>query len=436
MRICASLNSYDERDLISKADMAEVRLDLLNKIPDIPDKEMIVTYRGNIDLSILPKEFNGMIDIGENKRPSTSAKIIASHHDFDGTPSADDILDRLNSMDSDISKGAYAVNSFTDLHNIHRAASSIKKEHVILGMGEFGTITRIRQSLLGNEFTFAYVNKPTAPGQLSLNEMSRLNDNCIITGIVGDPVSRSMSPMMHNAAMRKTGVNGIYLKFETNDLAHIEDVIREYNIRGMNVTIPHKERIIEHLDSVDKISEEVGAVNTVVNDNGKLKGYNTDLDGIDKALITAGFDAEGKRALIMGSGGAARACTYYLMNKGCHVTVTGRDPKKIEGFSKETGCEFKPKESAAVLTYDLIVNCTPIGMYAEGEYPVSMDQLTRHHTVFDMVYGRRTDMIVKAEEASSVIAHGEDMLAGQGSVSFGLWTGINDQFRTMREVLK
>ena len=124
------------------------------------------------------------------------------------------------------------------------------------------------------------------------------------------------------------------------------------------------------------------------------------------------------------------------MNKGCHVTVTGRDPEKIKRFSKETGCEFKPKESAAVLTYDLIVNCTPVGMYAEGEYPVSMDQLTRHHAVFDMVYGRRTDMIVKAEEAGSVIAHGEDMLAGQGSVSFGLWTGINDQFRTMREALK
>ena len=436
MRICASLNSYDEKNLISKADIIEIRLDLLNNIPDIPDKEMIVTYRGNIDLSILPEGFNGMIDVGENKKPSTSVKVIASHHDFDGTPSANDILARLNRMDSDISKGAYTVNSFTDLHNIHHAASSVKKKHVILGMGEMGMITRIRQSLLDNEFTFAYVSKPTAPGQLSLEEMSGLNDDCIITGIVGDPVSKSMSPLMHNTAMRKTGVNGIYLKFETKDLVHIEDVIKEYNIRGVNVTIPHKEKIVEHLDSVDKTSEEVGAVNTIVNDNGKLKGYNTDIDGIDKALVTAGFDAKDKRALIMGSGGAARACTFYLMNKGCHVTVTGRNPEKAKRFSKETGCEFKLKESVAVLTYDLVVNCTPVGMYDEGEYPVNMDQLTSHHTVFDMVYGKRTDMIVKAEKAGSVIAHGEDMLAGQGSVSFALWTGINDQFQTMREVLK
>jgi len=436
MRICASLNSYDEKDLISKADMVEIRLDLLNRIPDIPDKEMIVTYRGDIDLSILPDGFNDMIDIGENKRPSTSVKIIASHHDFDGTPSANDILNRLNKMDSDISKGAYTVNSFTDLHNIYKAASSMKKEHVILGMGELGTVTRIRQSLLDNEFTFAYVKTPTAPGQLSLEEMSELNDDCIIAGIVGYPVSKSMSPLMHNAAMRKTGVNGIYLKFETNDLAHVEDVIREYNIRGMNVTIPHKEKIIEHLDSIDKISEEVGAVNTVVNDNGKIKGYNTDLDGIDKALVTAGFDAKDKRALIMGSGGAARACTYYLMKKDCHVTVTGRNPEKTKEFSKEMGCESKPKESVAVLTYDLIVNCTPVGMYDDGVYPINMDQLTSHHTVFDMVYGKRTDMIAKAEEAGSAIARGEDMLAGQGSVSFGLWTGINDQFQTMREVLR
>jgi len=435
MKICASLDSYDEKDRVDKADMVEIRLDLLNEIPNIPNKEMIITYRGNIDLSILPNGYNGLIDIGEQKSPDTSLRTISSFHDCEGTPDHSEIISKLNGMDSHIAKGAYMVRSFTDLHNIYLASSSVKKKHLILGMGEFGTVTRIRQSILKNEFTFAYINEPTALGQLSLDQMSMLDDDCIITGVLGYPLSKSMSPQMHNTAMRRSDINGIYLKFEIDNLNHISDVVREYNIQGMNVTIPHKVNIIGHLDSIDEHAEAAGAVNTIVNNNGKLKGYNTDLDGIDIALRKAGFDPKGKRALLLGSGGAARACAHYLSTKKCDVTVTGRNPEKVRKFSKETGCEFKQKESVALMLYDLVVNCTPIGMYNDSEYPVNMCQLTDKHTVLDMVYGKKTPIIKKAEEVGSKVAYGEDMLAGQGSVSFGLWTGKYDQFDTMRSVL-
>ena len=435
MRICASLDSYEEKDKVSKADMVEVRTDLLNNVPDIPDREMIVTYRGDIDLSILPEGFKGMIDVGEQDIPSTILKVISSYHNFDRTPESSEILSILNSMKGDISKGAFMVNSFTDLHSIHTAATSMEKEHVVLGMGDMGTIARIRQDILGNAFTFAYIERPTAPGQLDLDTMYSLKNDCMITGLVGHPLSKSLSPNMHNVAFSKSGIDGIYLKFDTMDLEHIEDVIREYDVRGINVTLPHKTSIIGHLDRIDTDAEHIGAVNTVVNDSGRLTGYNTDIDGIDIALQKAGFDPKDKKALIMGYGGAAKACTYFLMKNGCDVTITGRDQRRGERMSKEMGCEFVSRDPDDIDHYDLIVNCTPIGMYEDAEYPIDLRKMTSKHTIFDMIYNIETPFIKRARSLAAPIACGENMLAGQGSTSFKLWTGFDNGFDIMRGAL-
>lgn len=436
MKVCASLSSCSEKDRIQSADMVEIRLDLLGKIPDIKNKELLVTYRGNIDLSILPRGYSGMLDIGEEKRPSSKLTILASHHDFERTPDAEDILSILNKMDSDISKGAFSVKSFKDLHNIWKAATSLKKRHVILGMNELGTITRVRQNILENEFTFGYVGEPTAPGQLSVTQMKELGDDCMITGLIGHPLSKSMSPAMHNAAFKNTGINGIYLKFDSDNLENACDVIREYNIRGINVTIPYKQDIMEQLDSVDDDTRTIGAVNTIVNDNGKLKGYNTDVKGIEKALEISHFDTSCKRALILGSGGAARACAFILKKKGCRVTITGRNSITAKKLADDIDCEYKPGNSIPINMHDLIVNCTPIGMYDNGEYPIRLEHLSKNHTVFDMVYGHETPILAKASSVKAKTVSGTDMLAGQGSASFELWTGQKDQFEIMRRVLE
>ncbi|MDR0309393.1 MAG: shikimate dehydrogenase, partial [Candidatus Methanoplasma sp.] len=372
----------------------------------------------------------------ENTIPNVDLDVISSHHNFDSTPSAEKIAGLLNSMKGDISKGAFKVGSLSDLKSLYDASRSIKKRHVLIGMGELGTITRIRADLLGNEFTFAYVGKPTAPGQLSLEEMSYLGDDPMIVGILGHPLDKTLSPKMHNAVMRTAGIKGIYLKFDTNDLAHVEDVIRDYDIRGINVTIPHKSAILGHLDSFDKTVETIGAANTIFNDKGVLKGYNTDVIGIERAMEAAGFDPKGKRALIMGSGGAARACAYALREKGCRVTVTGRNTETSRSLCKDLGCEYSPKDSVALMLYDLVVNCTPVGMYEDGEYPVNMCQLTHHHTVFDMVYGIVTPMISKARDVNAGIVSGEDMLAAQGAASLELWSGKRGLFKPMRRALQ
>jgi len=435
LRICASLSSVEDKNHIEKADMAEIRLDLLGRVLEINGKDIVVTFRDVPDLSLLPIGFKGMIDVGEYDVQDINADVITSRHDYDSTPPAKEIADVLNTLKGNILKGAFRINSFSDLKSLYDASRTIRKKHILLGMGELGTITRIRQNILGNEFTFAYVGEPTAPGQLSLDEMSYLGGEPMITGIVGHPLEKSLSPKMHNTVMKKMKLKGIYLRFDTESLENVEAVIRDYNIRGMNVTIPHKSAILEHLDSVDKNAEAVGAVNTIVNDKGKLKGFNTDIIGIENAMKISGFDPVGKRALIMGSGGAARACVFALKEKGCRVTVTGRNEETSRALCKEFGCDFHRKDSVAVLMYDLVVNCTPVGMYGSGEYPVNICQLTRHHAVFDMVYGIETPLISKAKEVGAKIISGEDMLAAQGAASLEMWSGKKNLFKLMREAL-
>ena len=435
VRLCASLSSVEDMEHIEKADMAEIRLDILGFVPEAKGKNILVTFRDTPDLSALPKGFKGMIDVGEHDVPDIGADVVSSIHNYDSTPPAEEITGLLENMKGDVVKGAFRINSFSDLKSLYGASRSIGKRHVLLGMGELGTVTRIRSDILRNEFTFAYVGNPTAPGQLSLEEMSHLGHDPMVIGIVGHPLEKSLSPKMHNAVMKKIGVKGIYLKFDAESLEHIGDVVRNYGIRGLNVTVPHKSAILEHLDSVDGNAEAAGAANTIVNDDGKLKGYNTDIVGIEGAMRLAEFDPEGKRALIMGSGGAARACAFVLKEKGCRVTVTGRNEETAHSICRDFGCGFQPKDSIALMLHDLVVNCTPVGMYGSGDYPVSMCQLTPRHTVFDMVYGAETPLVSKAKEAGARIISSEDMLAAQGAASLEMWTGKGDLFKLMKEAL-
>ena len=435
MRICASVGRAADLACASDADMIEIRLDLLDHVPDTGGMETVVTFRNGFDASLLPKGFNGYVDVGEEALPDIGIRTISSHHDFGGTPSSAEIVARLDRMESDIAKGAYFVRDFRDLAGILEASGPLKKEHVLLGMGPMGTITRIRQSTLGNNFTFAHVGEPTAPGQLSLEEMRALGENCMITGIVGYPIDRSMSPAMHAAAYKESRIRGKYLVFPSPSLDLIEECIRGYDIRGLNITIPHKTAVIGHLDRLSGDAEEVGAVNTVVNDSGVLRGHNTDIDGVIGAFEEADCEIEGMTVLIMGSGGGARACAAAMMREGAEVTVTGRKPESLSKIASDMDVTTVRNRTANVGDYDIIANTTPIGMYAEGEYPADIRHLSDRHIVFDMVYGVRTGLLDTAMSKGCRIVAGEDMLAVQGARSFELWTGRSEMFRAMRDEL-
>lgn len=434
MRICASLGKLSDLSEAYDADLIEIRLDILDHVPEIGDKEAIVTFREDFDSSKLPEGYRGIIDIGEAELPETGLRTISSIHDYDKTPSESEISVSLNAMRSDISKGAYSVRDFRDLKNILKASKKVTRNHVILGMGEMGEITRIRQKTLGNLFTFAYVSEPTAPGQLSLKEMGRLDDDSIITGVTGDPLDKSKSPDMHNAAFAKSGISGRYLKFPSPSLDFIGECIRGYDVRGLNVTIPYKELIIPYLDEIDGDAKEAGAVNTIVNNYGVLKGYNTDIDGIERSLELAGCPLKGKNVLIMGSGGASRAGIVAAKRNGSKVSVTGRNEETLSLLSSEFDVKSL-KEGSSISEFDIILNATPIGMYGEGTYPADITELRKDQTILDMVYGFDTPLIRNASRAGCRIATGEDMLAMQGARSFELWTGRKEMFETMRSCL-
>ena len=423
MRVCATYGS--KVPLRAGSDMHEIRMDVFDRIPEVPNGDVVMTLCGK-DANIVPTDFKGLVDVGD-RIISIPHRKIRSIHDFDKTPDSDSIVSMLSEGDQEISKGAFMASSFTDLHSIMTASKNLKRRHVILGMGEIGKITRIRQSLLHNEFTFGYVGSPTAPGQLSADELERLGDDCSITGIVGCPLSHSRSPAMHNAAFRALGMNGIYLMFESLGIEHLRDVMIGYDIRGMNVTIPYKQSVMGQMDSLSEAAKRIGAVNTIINDDGKLKGDNTDHVGISYAF--SDVDLNGKNVLIMGTGGAARAAAYTFKNSGCDVSISGRTEHHVRVICDDFDCT---QYHGSVGRFDVIVNCTPIGL-VDGTYPSDINDMHSEQIVFDMVYGRDTPLIKRAKENGCRLIDGKEMLIGQGAESFRLWFGKEPDHNIMRE---
>ncbi|MCQ2079983.1 MAG: shikimate dehydrogenase [archaeon] len=431
MRVCASYGSVP--DAPADADMHEIRLDVFDTLPEYADENSVVTLAGK-DISAVPAGFKGLVDIGESDAEIPFRKI-RSVHDFEKTPSEAALREIMAHGDQELSKCACRVNTFSDLHTIHKVATTTERRHLILGMGELGTVTRIRQELLGNYFSFGYVGRKTAEGQLSAEEMMALGDDCRLVGIIGHPLGHSMSPQMQGAAMRDKGINGLYLRMDSPDLEHVEDVIREYDITGLNVTIPYKQDIIPHLDSVEGPAERMGAVNTIINRNGTLVGTNTDYAGVLHAFERAGRKlSECSRVLVFGSGGASRSAIYAAQESGCDVRVLGRTPEKVAAVCRDMGCEIAPE--ATLRGYDAVINCTSIGMNEDSPYMFDLADLDKDMAVMDMVYNRRTQLVQAAMDRGCVVASGRDMLVGQGAMSFEKWFGVRPDTEVMRKAIE
>lgn len=427
MRVCATYRSSKDDD--GRGGCREYRLDAFNTIPETDD-ETVITLCGK-DVSLIPEGFTGLVDVGDYDIPCGFRKIV-SHHDFERTPSSKEIVSILDSNKAEVTKGAFAVNSFVDLISILDASKALNRKHVLLGMGETGTVTRLRQRILGNEFTFGYVGEPTAPGQLSADDMEALGDDCSIVGITGNPLGHTRSPAMQNAAIMTAGLNAIYLKFPSPTVDGLREAMIGYDIRGMNVTIPHKSAVMEQMDSLSETAESIGAVNTVINDNGRLIGDNTDSKGVRYAFRYNSPDS-GSKALIMGSGGAARAATHAMLEMGCEVTVSGRNMETVSSIVKDFSVTGVPKANAA--DHDIIINCTPIGMESAGTYPAELS-LRRDHVVFDAVYNKVTPLVDLAQRTGCTVLSGMDMLIGQGAESFRLWFGTEASTDAMRKALQ
>lgn len=272
-----------------------------------------------------------------------------------------------------------------------------------------------------------------------------------LCGIIGDPIEHTMSPVMHNAAFSKLRLNYRYVPFRVRkeELGKAIERMRVLNMRGLNVTIPHKVAVIPFLDRLDPLAKEIGAVNTIVNDDGVLTGYNTDAAGFLRALLTRGIEPKGKNVVILGAGGASRAISFVLAREDCDVLILNRTLYKArelassvsEAFRKEVRALKLNRENVvrALQEADILVNTTSVGMSPSvEETPVNADSLSEVKNptlvVFDIVYNPvRTRLLREAEKAGAQTVSGLDMLVWQGALAFEKWTGLEAPFGLMKE---
>ena len=243
-------------------------------------------------------------------------------------------------------------------------------------------------------------------------------------GIIGNPVRHSLSPVIHSNAFKRMGLNAVYLAFEVKDLKEAIDGMRGLGIRGVSVTMPFKNRIIPFLDKVEDPAGKIKAVNTLLNEGGKLIGYNTDWRGALEALEEM-VNLKGKRVVLLGAGGAARAIGFALRTRDCGVIVSNRTIHKGAGLANELMCVHQPPSSIESLKADVIINATAAGMHPyDEENPLPKKALKQGMTVMDIVYWPlRTKLLREAEERGCRTIDGLEMLARQGAAQLEIWTG-------------
>ena len=263
--------------------------------------------------------------------------------------------------------------------------------------------------------------------------------------VIGDPIDHSLSPNIHNAAFRHLKLDHSYIayKISAGELAAGIDSLKKIKIAGFNVTIPHKIEIMKFLDDMDTTSKVIGAVNTVSNENGKLKGYNTDMIGFLDPIKKKNLTIKDSQVLLLGAGGAARAIvTAMVKEKAGKITIVNRtleNANKLAEFAKKIGGNVDTvsiQEANKLITdYKFIINSTSIGMRNEPS-PISTENISKDSIVYDIVYQPiNTDLIKKSKENGATIIYGYEMLLSQAACSFEIWHKTEAPYDVMKKAL-
>lgn len=381
------------------------------------------------------------------------SRLIVSYHNFDETPAGlDAVYDRVTALPAAIHKIVTRANRATDSLTIFKLLERARvegKQLIAMAMGQAGIITRVLGPSRAGFLTYGSLatGKESADGQTTCEELidsyriRRLSRSARVTGIIGSPVAHSASPAMHNRAFAERGLDFVYLPFEVRDLAAFFDrLVRpatrelDWDLRGFSVTIPHKSAVIPRLDEVNETARTIGAVNTVVLDEGRLIGYNTDVQGAMEPLEQV-RELRGQSCGVIGAGGAARAVIYGLLKRGAHVTVFARNTTAANSVSESFGVKVSPIESIASSEVQVIVNTTPVGMrgHSEGSSPVPREALKGRRIVYDLVYNPlETQLLIEARAAGCQTISGLEMLIAQAALQFELWTGMKPPIHEMR----
>ena len=378
--------------------------------------------------------------LAQTKLPIPWHKVICSHHNFDETPAnLHEIYERIARTPAAVVKIATEANRIADCLPLFDLMERSEKPVIILGMGLPGVATRILALSRGAMLTFGALRRgaesasgqPTATELRELYRAHQLTKHSEIYGVIGNPIGHSRSPLIHNAALKVVGRDGVYLPFEVDDAAEfIRDFVHpktrklDWNLRGLSVTIPHKLSVMPHLDFISPAAQAVGAVNTIIVKGDELHGDNTDVIGAMKPLEKL-MDIKGARAAIIGAGGAARAICYGLQQRGASVTIYARDEQKAQTLADEFNVQAAAINDLHGNT-DLVINCTPVGMHGhdEGTSPLNADSLKNVRLVYDLIYNPlETQLLKDAKAAGCQTLGGMTMLLGQAAEQFRLWTG-------------
>lgn len=383
-------------------------------------------------------------------------KRIISFHDFRKTPEdLQAIYERMTQLDPDIIKIATMANHPCDNFRMLRLVAAAKIPTIGFCMGEMGIPSRILTLKFGAPFTYAAFSEERilAPGQLSFRQMKdiyhceRINRDTEVYGVIADPVGHSLSPLIHNAAFRKFDMNKVYvpIRVPREALRQFLEEAPSMGIKGLSVTIPHKEAVLEKLTMADSAVQGIGAANTIVFQNGEVYGYNTDyraaMDCLHEALgISPDQEAplQGKKALVLGAGGVGRAMVYGLVRRKADVYVTDGEDAKARALAEQFGCRAVDWNRRYTVRPDILINGTPVGMHPNvDETPYDGRYLHPGMLVFDAVYNPESTLLIKqAREAGCKVITGVEMFVRQASLQFKLFTGVDGPADLMREVIK
>ncbi|MBC8420402.1 MAG: shikimate dehydrogenase [Desulfobacterales bacterium] len=265
----------------------------------------------------------------------------------------------------------------------------------------------------------------------------KVDQHTALYAVIGNPVRHSLSPALHNAAFSATGLNAVYLAFEAEEIEGCVKGIKAFSIKGASVTIPFKTAVVPYLNEMDPLASRIGSANTIVNENGRLKGYNTDALGALKALEEK-IRLPGMTCIIIGAGGAARAIGFILKENGVAISIANRSRKRGERLALSLGCEFIPLDEIKGAKGDILIQTTPVGMYPHvDQCPVPEQMLKEGMVVMDIIYNPDKTKLLKAAKARGCTTiSGVDMFIHQGAEQFRLWTGIDPPVAVMNHVVK
>lgn len=382
-------------------------------------------------------------------------KRVISYHNFRETPEdLEELHARMATLDADIVKIATMAHNPHDNLRMLRLVKNATIPTVGLCMGEIGTPTRILANKFGSAFTYAtfHHERSLAPGQLGYKQMrdiyhfDNITPETEVFGVIADPIGHTLSPVIHNAAFHHLKMNRVYVPFRVprEDLKRFLEDCDELGIKGLSVTIPHKEEVIAHITKSDSSVQGIGAANTIAFQGNERIAYNTDyraaMDSLERAVgdITTDKPFAGKTVMILGAGGVSKALAYGAKRRGGEVIITSRTFDRADELAKRVGGRAIEWEQRYNIKADILINGTPIGMHPNvDETAYERRHLRPSMIVFDTVYNPENTLLIKeARQQGCSIITGVDMFVGQAALQFKLFTGQDAPLEIMRLEMK